>query len=472
MKTNSLRQAPLAVAIGIVFGTAVNHALGAGFALQEQNGSGLGQAYAGGAASAEDVSSIYFNPAGLGRLTGTQISGGGNLICPSFKLHDDASQPAQFQSLGGTGGDGGSCGVVPNMYVGVPFGDQSLVFGLGINGPFGLKTEYDSNWLGRFQAVKSKVEAYNVNPMIAWTPRNVPVTFGAGINWQRVKATLTNRVNYAAAFAQAVGTGVAAGQIPAAAAPTLVGAAAGLESDVELNGNDSAWGWNVGALWQINKQTRIGASYRAAIKYTVSGSVNFSNPTALGTLPATLAPVGAALANAVNGVLSSGDVSLALKVPDSANLSVFSSLSDQWDVMADIQYTGWSSFNQLQVVRSSGVVLSTTPENFRDTWRFSVGTNYHWKNWTFKGGLAYDQSPVRDAERTPRLPDSDRTWLALGAQYKFSDKFWLDAGYAHIFLKDASINQNEGNTAANGLINGSYRNDGNVIGLQLTYQLN
>jgi long-chain fatty acid transport protein len=89
----------------------------------------------------------------------------------------------------------------------------------------------------------------------------------------------------------------------------------------------------------------------------------------------------------------------------------------------------------------------------------------------FRGGLAYDQSPVRDAERTPRLPDEDRTWLALGVQYKFNPQLALDVGYTHIFIKDPNINQNAGSTASYGLINGNYSSDVNIVGLQLTYSM-
>jgi long-chain fatty acid transport protein len=245
-----------------------------------------------------------------------------------------------------------------------------------------------------------------------------------------------------------------------------------LESNADVSGNDQGWGWNVGVLWQASEQTRIGAAYRSKIKYTVGGSVNFTNPTAasLGPLPPALAPVGALLVNTVNGVLASGDVTLALKMPDTANVSIFHQFNNQWDLMADLQYTGWDSIQELKIVRSTGVVLSNTPENFRNTWRGSVGANYRYNDqWTFRGGLAYDQSPVRDQFRTPRLPDNDRTWLAVGAQYKFSPSLALDLGYAYIWVKDPSMNQNEGNTAANGLISGSYRSNVNIVGLQLTY---
>ena len=471
MTVDRFRRTRVAVALGgALLTVAAGQAFGSAFALQEQNASGLGHAYAGGAAAAEDVSTIFYNPAGLVRLTTAQVVVAGNLICPSAKLSNNGSQPAAFQQLGGTGGDAGSCAVVPNLYVGIPFTDK-WSFGLGINAPFGLKTEYDSSWLGRFQAVESKIETLNINPALSWEPTK-NLTVGAGVSWQKFKATLTNQVNYAAAFAQGVGGLVANGTIPAAAAPTLIGSAAGLESGAKVDGNDQAWGWNAGILWQVSPQTRIGAAYRSYIKFNVGGTVNFSNPTvaSLAPLPPTLAPVGAALVTGVNGQLANGNVSLSLKVPETANLSIFHQFNNEWDLMADVQYTGWSSIQQLQVIRSTGQVLETLPENFRNTWRYSVGANYRYgDNWIFRGGLAYDQSPVNSTDRSPRLPDNNRTWIALGTQYKFNPNWSLDVAYAYIFVDNSSINQNGGSTAANGLIAGTYKNNVNILGAQVTY---
>ncbi len=471
MNSGAFRRTRLAAAMGAaVLSLSAGQALGAAFGLQTQNASGLGHAYAGGAAAAEDVSTIFYNPAGLVRLQTTQAVVSANVICPSAKFHDSGSQPAALQPLGGTGGDAGGCAAVPNMYLGVPF-TPKWSFGLGVNAPFGLETEYDSDWLGRFQAVKSKIETININPVLSWEP-TPHLTVGGGVSWQRVKATLTSRVNYAAAFAQGVGAGVAAGQIPAAVAPVLVGSAAGLESGADVSGDDSSWGWNVGMLWQASEQTRVGVAYRSKIKYTVTGSANFSNPTAssLGPLPPTLAPVGAAIVNGVNAALASGDIKLDVEMPDTTNVSIFHQFNNKWDLMADLQYTGWSSIQELKIVRSTGVVLQTTPENFRDTWRISGAANYRYSDqWIFRGGLAYDQTPVRDAQRTPRLPDNNRIWFAFGAQYKFSPSLALDLAYAYEYMSDPSINQNAGSTAANGLISGSYKNGVNIVGLQLTY---
>jgi long-chain fatty acid transport protein len=172
----------------------------------------------------------------------------------------------------------------------------------------------------------------------------------------------------------------------------------------------------------------------------------------------------------VNAVLAPGGVTTDIKVPDIANVSVFHRLNDRWDLMGDVQFTRWSVFRQLEFVRTTGQVLSNTPENFDDAWRVSVGATYHWNDaWSFRGGLAYDQSPVNTTDRTPRLPDSDRYWIAIGAQYRFNRNFAVDAGYVYIPMPNADINQNAGSTAANGLIKGHYESNVNIFSLQLTY---
>ena len=467
------RRRGLAATVGSAALLVAGHAglaYGSAFALQEQSGSGLGNAFAGGAAVAEDAATIYANPAGMSRLTGMQAVGAGSLICVETKFSDNGSLPASLQTLGGNGGDAGSCAVVPALYLASPINKQWSV-GIGVNAPFGLKTEYDSDWIGRFQAVKSKIETINVNPAVSFKASDM-VTIGGGANYQHLKAELTSRVNYAGAIGLAAQQATAAGQIPAAAITPILTAYSGAQSDAKITGNDGAWGWNIGVLVNIDPQTRFGASYRSTIKYDVSGSAEFSNPP-VPALPASLAPVAGALANAVNGVLANGDVKLSLKLPDTTNVSIFRQIDSKWDVMADLQYTGWSTVQNLTIVRSTGALLSTTPENFRDTWRASIGANYHYSDqWMFRGGLAFDQSPVRDAQRTPRLPDNDRTWISFGAQYKFSPQLLLDAGYTYIFVKNPSMNQNAGSTPTYGLISGTYKNNVNIVAAQVTYTFN
>ena len=468
MKSRLSRRTVVAGAVaGVVFALSAGQASGAAFALQENSGSAIGNAFAGGAASAEDASTLWSNPAGMSRLASPQVAVAVHFITPSFKFRDEGSQPAAFQPLGGTGGDAGSLNVVPNLYVTVPINRQ-WSFGVGINAPFGLVTEYDDNWLGRFQAVKSDIKTINVNPAFSWKINDV-FAVGAGVNWQRVDATLTSEVNYSAALAQAAGQAAAGGLIPPALVPTIIGLTPGLQSKATVDGNDNTWGWNVGFLWDVTPQTRIGGQYRSSVKYDIGATVSFDNP-ALPPLPPAIAPVVGVLAANVNAVLVNGGVTADIKLPEIANLSVFHRLNDRWDLMADVQYTGWSVFKELKFVRTTGAVLSDTPENFSDAWRFSVGATYHYSDaWSFRGGLAYDQTPENTADRTPRLPDNDRVWIAVGAQYRFNRNFTLDAGYVYIPVKTPDISQNAGSTAANGLVSGHYDANVNIFSAQLTY---
>lgn len=471
-------RARVALASGVALGLAAGHAFGAAFALQENSGSAIGNAFAGGAASAEDASTLWSNPAGMTRLASPEVAAAVHFVTPSFKFHDEGSQPAAFQPLGGTGGDAGSLNVIPNLYVVVPLNRQ-WSFGVGVNAPFGLVTEYDDNWLGRYQAVKSDIRTVNVNPSVAWRV-NDAFSVGFGVNWQRVDAELTSRINYSAALAQGAQQAAAGGLIPPALVPQIVALTPGLDAKAKVEGDDSTWGWNVGFLWDVTPQTRIGGQYRSSVKYTVSGTASFDYP-ALPAAPAPIVPVLQLLAGGVNSAICGGPganapgctstgFSANIKLPDIANLSVFHRLTDRWDVMGDLQFTRWSTFRELEFVRSNGTVLQNTPENFDDVWRFSVGATYHWNDaWTFRGGLAYDQSPVNTTDRTPRLPDSDRYWIAVGAQYKFNRNFWVDAGYVYIPMSSADINQNAGSTAANGLVKGHYDPNVNIFSLQFTY---
>ena len=306
-----------------------------------------------------------------------------------------------------------------------------------------------------------------MNPAVSWKATD-SVAIGAGVNWQRIEATFTSKANYSAGLlAAAAAAGIAPGspQFNAIAAATP-----GLESGVEVTGSDNAWGWNLGILVDIDKANRIGAQYRSAMKYTVSGNVKFTNPA--------VPPPFAALAEGLNAArLYDSGVTSQIKLPEIVNVSYFGNINSRWDVMADLQYTGWGSIKELTFVRTDGSPLQSTTENFKDAWRFAVGANYRYsEEWLFRGGVAYDQTPVQDAYRTPRLPDSDRTWLAFGGQYKINPTLWLDFGAAYVWVRSGSINDigssaggQPPSAAQNGLVNGSYNNNVVILSGQLTY---
>ena len=467
MTTPNFRPRRVAAAVASVFALAAGQAFGAGFALQENSGSGLGNAFAGGAAAAEDASGMWSNAAALSKRPSMEAAAALHLVTPSIKFRDEGSQAAFNQPLGGTGGDAGGLNFIPNTYVVVPINRQ-WTFGLGINAPFGLVTEYDGDWIGRYQGVKSAIKTINVNPAISFKVNDM-ISLGFGVNWQRIDAELTSKVNYSGAIAQAAQGAAAAGQIPAASVPSIIAATSGLDTSAKIEGDDSAWGWNIGVLADVTPSTRIGASYRSEIKYKVEGNANFDNPTP--TVPAALAPVVGLLTAGINAqALYNSGVTSDIKLPAIANVSIFHRLNDRWDVMADVQWTGWSSISELKFDRTNGTTLSTTPENFDDAWRVAVGANYRYNDkWMFRGGIAFDQTPVNKADRTPRLPDEDRWWFSAGAQFKYSPKLKFDAGFTFISAKDAPIEQNAGSTTSNALIKGTYDAHVTIFSVQGTY---
>lgn len=376
----------------------------AGFALIEQNASGLGNAYAGQAAAATDASTIFFNPAGMTYLPDRQVVMAGHLIRPQAEFTGTAIP----DNGGGQGGDAGDLALVPNGYFAFRL-TPDVHLGVGISAPFGLKTEYDSGWIGSNHAIESELKTINLNPSIAWKA-SPSLSLGAGLSLQYIKATLTNT------------------------------SAAGL---VTVEGDDYGWGFNLGALWQMNAATRIGLAYRSEVDYTLEGTGTFSLVTAF-----------------------NGPVTANATMPDSASLSLFHKLTTRWDVLADVTWTGWSDFDELRIVFTNGVPApSVTPEYWRDTWRYSVGANYHHSDkLTLRGGVAFDQRAASDTYRTARIPDEDRTWLAFGAQYRMSPKMTLDVGYAHLFVSDARINKTEGGVA----LTGEYDASVDILSAQMT----
>jgi long-chain fatty acid transport protein len=388
----------MALAIASALGSASGLASAAGFALIEQSASGMGNAFAGAAATAEDASTIFYNPAGMSKLEGMQVTVGAHVIDLSVKFSDSgSSKPAAIVTnpLGGNGGDAGAVAVVPNVYFVMPIGDR-LNFGVGVNVPFGLKTEYDDNWAGRFQGIKTDIKTYNINPSLSYKVSD-SLAIGAGVNYQHLDADLTNAV---------------------VLGPDTEGRA-------ELDANDDAWGWNIGVLFQPAPATKIGASYRSKLKYNLEGTTTVTTAS------------GATVAAA------SGPTTADVTLPDSFSLSLAQKVNDQWEFLADATFTRWSEINRINIVDSTnGTLRDSLVLDFDDTWRYSVGVNYKLNDaWTLKGGVAYDQSPVKGASsRSVRLPDNDRTWLSIGAAMKVKQNGKLDFGYSHLFLKDADIN--------------------------------
>ncbi|MFQ5642716.1 MAG: OmpP1/FadL family transporter, partial [Thiogranum sp.] len=229
--------------------------MASGFALIEQSASQMGNAFAGGSAVANDASTIYFNPAGMTRLK-TQAVAGTHLVITSAKFDGTGTDPAGFPTSGGNGGDAGGNGVVPNLYFSTPLGD-GLFAGIGINVPFGLSTEYDDGWKGRYQAIESEVKTININPSMAYQINN-RLSVGVGVSLQYIDAKLTQNIDQGSlcvptqAQLQALG-------VPGADPANCAGLVPqGSDGFAKVEGDNWAGGYNLGLLYEPTSSTRVG----------------------------------------------------------------------------------------------------------------------------------------------------------------------------------------------------------------------
>ena len=372
----------------------------AAFQLWEQNASGLGTAYAGSAAVADNASTVFFNPAGMTQLNGFQLSAGVSGIGPSFKFNNEGS--SGLLGGGGSGGDAGGWSAVPNAYFSWQLSPKWYL-GFGISAPFGLATEYENNWIGSNQSLKSEIKTINYNPSVAYKLSD-KVSLGLGINYQSIDAEMSNT------------------------------SPLGL---YRLKGEDSAWGWNAGALFTLSPAMRVGISYRSAIDYTLEGT----------------RAVGA------NSRPATADI----KLPDTFILSVWQQVSDRWEAMGDLSYTNWSTLDKLNIKSSAGTDVEAF--NYKDSWRFAWGAAYRATDSTkLKFGIAYDKTPTTDNDRSARVPDNDRVWFSLGGQWNAGKMGKFDLGYSYLYLKDPSINQSKLNGGST--LRGRYDDSAHVVGLQ------
>ena len=455
--------------LALTFGA--GETLGTGFQLNEQSASSIGNAFAAGAAFTDDVTAMWWNPAALSQFKRPQAAGALHIVVPSINFQNDGSLNATNQPLGGDGGDAGGANFIPNAYVSVPI-NREFAFGVGINAPFGLTTHYGEGWLGRYQALKSSILTVNVNPALSWR-LSPQFSVGVGASYEYLTATLTQNVNYSGVLAGYAAGAAALGQIPAALIPSIIAATPGLDSKATIKGDDSAWGWNIGVAWDVTPQFRLGAGYRSELKYKVSGNQTLENPVVTlppGTSP-TVAAVVASLSATINStLLYNKGVTSDITLPQIANLSMLYRIDSRWEVMADVQYTGWSSIPKLQFDPTNGSAPSVVPLNWDDTYKYSVGASYRYNDqWKARFGVAFDQTPANMTDTTVRLPDSDRWWLAIGGEYRHSPTLKFDAGFVYIFADSPSFNQNQGSTALNGLVKGTYDVSTAIFSMQAVY---
>ncbi|WP_372590989.1 OmpP1/FadL family transporter [Guyparkeria sp.] len=433
----------LAAAVSLATAMMAGQAHAAGFALMEQNATDLGQAYANLATGNGQSNAIFGNPASMALVDGTAVSGGINYIDVTFELDQGAAASPIGPINGGLGGNAGESALLPNASIVHQLGEKTRV-GLALSVPFGLSTEYDEGWLGRYHGVESHVEVLDINPVISYdlTPR---FTVGAGINVQYAQAELTSAIDGGAACVAAQGPETC----------TQLGLTPGdVDSDghVRIDGDDWSVGYNLGVLWQATDRTRFGLSYRSGIDHKLQGDVDYEMPPALAGSPA----------------FADSAARAGLDLPPSMAASMTHAFSEALTGSLGLLWTGWSSFDELRVEQGGGRDDLLTTENWDDALRVAVGGEWQVApRWTLRAGTAYDPTPVPSAEyRTTRLPDADRIWSSVGVGYEMAANWSVDLGYTHLWLNDSRID-NTTESAIPNRLTGEYSGEVDILGVQL-----
>ncbi len=433
-------------------------AFAGGFALIEQGGSGMGNAYAGASAVSTDASTVWFNPAGMLELSKPEMVVAGHVITVKNEFTDRGTTLNPAFGLapvsGDTVSDPGGASAIPNFYYVRELKDD-LAFGFGVSVPFGNSTDYGREWVGRYQAVESAVSVLDINPSLAYRI-NDQVSIGGGISVQMFDATLGSAID---AGATCLGL-FQAGAVPlAACANAGLTTPGNIETDgyAEITGDSVAATFNVGVLYKPRAGTKLGFAYRHGVDHELEGDADF-----------TINPILAA------GLFGDTTATAAADLPASAMFSVAHKATDQIELLADATFTGWSSLEELRIVYGSAALQGRDSVNtlaYEDVWRVSAGVNYqHSEQLILRAGVAYDQDPVPSAVlRTPRIPGEDRRWLSFGMGYQFNEQFGMDLGYTRVFVDQVPID-NASESPGGTHIRGVFDADINLFSAQLTYK--
>ncbi|EGR0363434.1 outer membrane protein transport protein [Vibrio cholerae] len=431
MKTNKTLLS-CAVAFGLASVSTFTQA--AGFQLAEYSATGLGRAYAGEAAMADNSSAQWRNPAMLTYLEGTQVSAGAIYVNPNV----DVEGTVTHQQLGKThasSNDFAHDAVIPNFYLSHQLNEQmALGFALGTN--YGMETDLGTEFAASHFGNQASVISKEANLNIAY--QILPqLSIGGGVRY------VMGEGHFGA-------TAPAKNLIRHPVTNNVMTLPKGTTLKY-MEGEDNSWGWQVGSAWQINQDHRVGFAYKSEVVMDFEGHAE-----------------GVSYGSYKPGMMS-------VTLPATAELASFHQLNAQWAIHASINWTDWSSFKELTAVfpEKSDLIKS---ENWEDNYRFALGTTYQYDaKLALRAGVAYDTSAVDDKNRTATIPETDRTWVSVGGSYVATPQLTLDAGFTYIFAKDATINEprdasDQTAAAIGGAFTGNVSGNVWLIGVQANYR--
>jgi long-chain fatty acid transport protein len=384
-----------------------------------------GTSFAGVAAGGASISSMFWNPATMTQAgRGLTIEGDGTLDTPHADITPFlATSPTglNLTPLGTSGNIFDKATFIPSTYA--VYGlNNGLSFGLGLNSPFGLKTQPNPLWSGTFYAEESNAKAINATPTVAWKI-NDWLSVGAAAQIQYFKVRLDS------AFP---GSGTTTFPLLAPIGP----------DELSLRGDSWGYGYTLGATFTPTSWTTVGVGYRSGLDQKTSGDIfrpAFVTPVIIP--PFGVVPV------AIPSALVSFDATVPL--PGAITASIRQKIANSLTVLGTVEWTHWSRLNTVPIATPSAGFIPGIPTQlsfgWRDGWMYSGGLEYQWGRYlALRTGIGWEESPITDQTRTPRLPDAGRLWVSGGTTYKWNEQFSLDFAYTHIFVSNALINISPG----------------------------
>jgi long-chain fatty acid transport protein len=444
-----------ALALGVLGVLAAGQADASGFQIRENSVKNMGRANAGTTVAWGDASVVLNNPAAMSNLKQTTFQADITVIdlTADFDGSGTTALGAPAGPLsGGNGGDPGEPTAVPAMAAVFPLSGSldAVTLGASISAPFGLKTEYEPTWMGRYDAITSDVKIVDLtlSAAIEFSDR---FSLGVGLIYQHADVTLSKAIDF--------GTALCAQSNPLncfnPAYPFHPQAQDGM---IEVKGDDSDIGFVVGAQLKATDNLTLGYAHRSEVHHTLTGTGDFTKPA---SVEATFGALGV-------HAYDDGPIWANLDTPATDTLSVRWDAREGVRLLADVQKTGWSSLESVDIYRDGGVPLGNEAFDWKDTWFYSIGGEWDFSDaFTFRAGVGFDETPTRDEHRTPRLPDNDRTVYSLGMSWNVSEALSVDAAYMRVQIDSPTVNT----TSSSGShLKGEFSGYANLLGVSAQYR--
>lgn len=421
-----------ALTTAVMAATLASQAGAAGYYVDEQSALRLGNAFSGGAASANDASTAYYNPAGLVRIK-TELAANLSAINVGSSA-DSSATTIGGAPIAGDEPDAQTTDILPTIYFSTPLGKDAAM-GFFINAPYATGAEVGEDTNARYQAAESEITGIDLGLSIA-TRLNKNLSVGGSVIAQYMKAKTSVSVNTVAAC---MGGYMGAGLDQSTAAQNC--AAAGVDVNTlgttaqdglfTMEGDSIDYGVDFGLLWEYSPESRLGFNYKTAIKHTLEGdaTAKFTQQTQ-NFLPSTKA-----------------DGEADLTTPETLNLSYFHQLG-RLSLQGDLSWSRWSRFDQLEVKSDNAVIQSLAAEpqqyNWKESYRIAFGGDYKLNQAiTLRSGFAFDQTPIGDDETKVDFAFDDYKALSFGMSYAMAAGTTLDMAMQHTLTQERSIDQNE-----------------------------